>query len=104
MKYISLLITAVVIFSCQPQAPTPTTPPCDGNCGVIIGPANHHPLPHESGNIFNPVVHCDYVRVENDCGEERDVHICEKYYPNGADVQWSTHPYPAVGDNICNYQ
>jgi len=97
----TLLAVSIIFSACEEEN---TTPPCDGNCGVIIGPANHHPLPHESGDIFNPVVHCDYVRVENDCGEERDVHICESTWPNNADVRWSTHPYPAIGDNICNYQ
>ena len=103
MKYIALLITAVVIFSCQPEA---IPPPCNGNCGLVKGPANYHPFPHESGSIFNPVVHCDYVIVENFCGEERDVHICESTWPNGADVQWnsSIHSNIQVCDTMCNYQ
>ena len=93
MKYIALLITAIVIFSCTPEAPTP---PCDGDCGIIVGslsPTGAFILvTTPSGNLQSIDTHFR-TRIENDCSGERADFVIEMRYGDYV-----------TGDEICNYQ
>ena len=91
-----LLCVPLIFISCQQNNPTP---PCDGNCGNIVGfesDACFGLVSNGNGGLIQTEV-CKLIRIENECSGE-----IATFHFNGSD--YNDVKNTSIGDQICYYQ